>query len=396
MYPARILLALLACASTTLAADAVKLHTLTNKVVEGQLLQLSAKGAVVKTTTAETTVPLPQVLDIDFSVTADALPEKYTDVELTDGSLLHCSTFAIRGNQVELKLLAGQDIKMPLTAVSYILADANDAKNREGWQAALAKRGSHDLVASRKGGIGNTFEVTFGDADPKGETIAFTFPDGEKRHPKIAGLLAMSFVRQPNPDAPQTLCKVLDSSRDVVMAARLTLDDKGLSIVTVSGVKIDYPRQTVARLDFSKGKLTYLSGIQPLKATEKSNIERVEHYRTNENLDGGPLQLNDGHKYDQGLALHAYTQLVYDIGGQYNEFTAVLGVDAAVGGDSNVKVVIMGDAKELFSATMTRKEKPRPIKLNVKNVRQLTITVSSADVLDLGNHLDICDAKVSK
>jgi hypothetical protein len=396
MQPLRILVALLVCASSALAADAVKLRTLANKTVEGQLLQLTAKGAVVKTTSGEQTVPLAQILDIDFGVTADPLSDKYTDVQLTDGSLLHCSVFTIRGNQIELKLLAGQDLKMPLAAVSYILADANDAKIRSAWQDALSKRGNHDLVASRKGGIGNTFEVTFGDADANGETIGFTFPDGEKKQPKIAALLAMSFLRQPNPNVPPTLCRVSDSSHDLLAAAKLTLTDKGLTVVTVADVKIDYPRQVVARLDFSRGKLSYLSSLQPIKVVERSNVDRVEHYRVNANLDGGPLQLAGYPKSQQGLAVHAYTELVYDLGGQYKELTAVLGVDTAVGGDSHVKVAIIGDAKELFSATITRKDKPRSIKLPITDVHQLTIIVSSADVLDLGNHVDFYEAKVSK
>ncbi len=396
MYPLRTLLVLIVASSSALAADAVKLRTLANKTVAGQLVELSTKGAVIQTTSGTTRVALPQILDMDFGVSPETLPEKYTDVELTDGSLVHCSSFAMHGPQVELKLVSGQTIKLPLTAVSYILNDAQDAKIKQAWQAALSKRGPHDLVASRKGGIGNTFEVTFGDPDAKGETIPFAFPDGDKRQPKIAGLLGMSFLRQPNPDAPQTLCKVYDSSRNVLMAARLTASDKGISIVTVCGAHLDYPRQVVSRLDFSKGKLTYLSSMEPLKVTEHSNVERVEHYRVNQSLDGGPLQLADGKKYDQGLAIHAHTELVYDLGGQYNEFTAVLGVDALVGGDSNVKLTILGDAKELFAATITRKDKPRPIKLNVKDVHQFTIIVSSADVLDLGNHIDICEAKMSK
>lgn len=396
MHHLRALLALLLCSSWALAADAVKLRTLANKTIEGQMVHLTAKGAVIRTTSGETTVALPQILDIDFGVTSEPLSDQYTDVELTDGSLLHCSSFAIRGNQVELKLLAGQQLKMPLAIVSYILADANDAKNRDGWRAALAKRGNHDLVASRKGGIGNSFEVTFGDADAKGETITFAFPDGEKKQPKISALLAMSFLRQPNPDAPPALCRVSDSSHDVLAAARLTWGDTGLSVVTVCGVKIDYPRQVVARLDFSHGKLSYLSSMQPIKVVERSNVDRVEHYRINANLDGGPLQIAGYPKSDQGLAIHAYTELTYDLGGQYKELTAVLGVDSAVGGDSNVKVVITGDAKELFSATITRKDRPRPIKLPITDVRQLTITVSSAGPLDLGNHVDLYDAKVSK
>jgi hypothetical protein len=73
-----------------------------------------------------------------------------------------------------------------------------------------------------------------------------------------------------------------------------------------------------------------------------------------------------------------------------------LGVDPKVQGDSHVKVTIEGDGKELFAAEISRTVEPRPITLDVKNVKQLRIVVASAGLLDLGNHVCLADAKVSK
>ena len=72
-----------------------------------------------------------------------------------------------------------------------------------------------------------------------------------------------------------------------------------------------------------------------------------------------------------------------------------MGVDEDVGGDSRVKLLIEGDNRELFSTEVKRGDKPRPITLDVKGVRHLRITVSS-EFLDLGNHLDLVEARVSK
>jgi hypothetical protein len=151
----------------------------------------------------------------------------------------------------------------------------------------------------------------------------------------------------------------------------------------------------LARLDFSQGKLTYLSDVEPVKVVETSTLERVDHYRRDKNLDDGPIRLA-GKQYPKGLALHAYAELVYDIGGQYKEFKTVLGVDDQVGGNSNVKVTVEGDGKELFTAEVRRKAEPRPVTIDVRNVKLLRIVVSSANLLDLGDHVDLADAKVSK
>jgi hypothetical protein len=67
-----------------------------------------------------------------------------------------------------------------------------------------------------------------------------------------------------------------------------------------------------------------------------------------------------------------------------------------VQGDSHVKVTIEGDGKELLTAEINRKDEPRAITLDVKNVKQLRIVVASTGLLDLGNHVCLADAKVSK
>jgi hypothetical protein len=181
------------------------------------------------------------------------------------------------------------------------------------------------------------------------------------------------------------------------------MNENGYSITTVTGAKADFPLKSFTRWDFSKGKLTYLSDLEA-KPSETSNVNFVEHYRRDKNLDGEPIRLpqknQDGvtalQLFPKGLSLHAYTELLYDIGGEYKEFKAVLGVDPKVQGDSHVKVTIEGDGKELFAGEISRKDDPKPLTLDIKNVKQLRIVVASTGLLDLGNHVCLADAKVSK
>jgi hypothetical protein len=158
---------------------------------------------------------------------------------------------------------------------------------------------------------------------------------------------------------------------------------------------VTLPRTALAKLDYRQGKLTYLSDLDPVQAVERSNVELVDHYRRDRNLDNGPLRLAR-ENYPKGLAVHAYTELVYDIGGNYKEFKVVLGVDPQVGGDGRVKVIVEGDGQPLFSGEFERKTEPRKLAVPVKNVKRLRIVVSSAGLLDLGGHLNLADAKVSK
>jgi endo-alpha-N-acetylgalactosaminidase len=192
------------------------------------------------------------------------------------------------------------------------------------------------------------------------------------------------------------VCKVFDTSRNLLAAVSVVLSDNGFTVKTASGVQVVYPRSLLARVDFSQDKLRYLSDLEPLKVVENSNIGLEDHYRRDKSLDNGPLRLGK-ETYAKGLALHAYAELVYDLGGQFKEFKAVLGVDPKVGVDpANVKIVVEGDGRSLFTDNIKRDDKPRPITVDVKNVKQLRLVVSSNSLFDLGDHLNLGDAKVTK
>src|SRR5262249_23553681 len=160
-----------------------------------------------------------------------------------------------------------------------------------------------------------------------------------------------------------------------------------------------YTPEILCRIDYSPGNLAYLSELEPSKVVETSTEERVEHYRRDLNLDNQPLRLK-GQTYPRGLALHSYTELEYDLKGEFLEFKAVAGIDDAVPGiDAPVALLIEADGVKLLEATFSRKDKERarPISVNVKDRQKLRIVVSPAgDLLDLGKHLNLCDAKVTK
>src|SRR5262245_11167691 len=96
----RILLALLVCGAPCRAAE---LRTLKGETVTGDLVSINDKEVVLAKGSERVTTPLAQVLQLDLSAPGKPPAGPYTDVELTDGSLLHCHAFAIKGKEVELK-----------------------------------------------------------------------------------------------------------------------------------------------------------------------------------------------------------------------------------------------------------------------------------------------------
>jgi hypothetical protein len=177
----------------------------------------------------------------------------------------------------------------------------------------------------------------------------------------------------------------------------------GFTVTTPAGAKIEYTPALVVKMDYSHGKRDYLSDMTPTKVDERCNgAGEAIHYRRDLNLDDKPLHVNNT-AYEKGLAVHAHTELVYDLNGDYREFRAIVGIDDDVKGVGRpVLVVIEADGQKLAEVTIQRgvKDKAGPIPLvrNVKDVKKLRIVVTHdpAEFLDLGLHVDLADAYVSK
>jgi hypothetical protein len=408
-----VFLALLLSASVVWCADEpsgpkgeAELHTLKGGIVKGSLESITDKEIVFTRNSTRIATPLAQVLKIDFpDAKAVKTVEPYADVELTDGSLFHCKEWTIKGKQVELKTLAGQEIKLPLLAVANILANAQDEKYRKEWTARLSRKHRRDVVAmlNEKGTV-NPIEGTLGDADAEGKTIEFQIASGKKGDIVLTRLHGLIFQRELDPNAPPVLCKLSDTHGDFLMVSALAKTPTGLAVTTPAGARIDVPLDVVARLDYTLDKIAFLSQVDPVKVVQTSNFDFIDTYRRDKNLDNGPLRIH-GEVYTLGLALHAHTELEYDLRGDYREFHAIAGIDQSVGGVGGpvvlvIEGVIDGETKELYKKTYTRKDsrdkKDGVIDLNIKDVQKLRIIVRSGDLFDNGKHLDLVNAKVQK
>jgi hypothetical protein len=393
-------LALLFLISMSPSAVGAQLQTLAGKTVSGELVSASDKEIVFQTIAGPLKVPVAEVLLIDLQHEIIAPSGyKYSDVELVDGTLVHCSQVTFAGKEVELKLAAPeQTVRVPFAAISYVLNNADDPALRQEWQEkVMAKRSHRDILAVKLNGVLNPLEGTLGEGQEKGK-ISFEYESrGARKKPDLdpARVQGMVFLRNPDQDAPLTLCRVLDVHQNVVAAAKLQMTPSNFIVTTVTGARVEYSRQSVARLDFNNDKLVFLSELKPVEVIERSKQGRTDHWRVDKNLENGPLQL-EGQVYSKGLALHSYTELAYALDGKYRKFEAVLGMDDMVGGTGESRVRIEADGREIFSQTIHRSARCQKLQLDVKGVRQLRIVVASTGLFDFGDHVDIANAKLSK
>lgn len=395
------------CDEPAPAKTNAELHTLKGSVLKGELETITDKEIVLRDGGKSVATPLPDVIKLEFPavITINKLEGKYSDIELTDGSLLHGKEWTIKEKRLELKTLAGQEIKISLSAVANILNDAQDEKYRKDWRERLARKRRRDVIALvRDNSVPQAIEGTLGEGDAEGKTIAFELASGKKGNVVLANLHGLIFQRELDPQAPPVLCKLFDSYQDFIMVSAITRTPTGLTVKTPSGAQIDFAQDVLTRLDYTLDKIAFLSRLEPSKVVQNSNFDFVDTYRRDKNLDNGPLRIY-GESYSIGLALHAHTELEYDLKGDYRELHAVAGIDQSVGGMGGpvvlvIEGVIDGETKELYKKTFTRDsskdKKDGTINLNIKDVQKLRVIVRTGDQFDIGKHLDLVNAKVQK
>lgn len=94
---------------------------------------------------------------------------------------------------------------------------------------------------------------------------------------------------------------------------------------------------------------------------------------------GGPLRLA-GQRIYRGLGMAAPSRAVYFLGGGYDLFTGVVGVDDAAGARGSVVFTIIADAQNLFtSPVMHAGETPQPFSVKVKGKTQMELIVGDAE-----------------
>jgi len=374
--------------------------------IPGDILSINNAEVVVSKGGEKKTIPLANVLKIDFQPVAVLNPSiKYARIELTDGTVLLASAWKIRKRDLTLQLLSGPEVTIPLKAVANLLHAAEDEKHRADWKSRTFNNRGREAIVVKKGEVISNIECTLGEGDAEGKTITLAvLIDGEpttlKRNQNAAhGFLFKTVL---DPKAPPVQCKLIDTLGNTVMVAELQPREGGLKAITPAGAVLDFTYKQIARLDYTKGKLDYLSALTPSKIVAKSNLDEDTkpdqwHVYKDTNLNKGPLSLG-GVTYASGLALKPYTELTYDLDGEYREFSALVGLDDNVSAVGKTILVIEGDGRELASVEISADDKKRfrPLTLNIKDVQKLKIIVKADGEFDIARHLDLADAKISK
>ena len=335
---------------------AVQASTLAGEQYQGTLEAFTAESVVVKTESKSVCIPIAEILVLRSTAQAIA-PSNDSPIEirLVDMTRLRVKAFTSTGTVATIVHTRLGEFKIPTASISSVRLAPLDAKVDTEWSQLLDRTLKKDVIAVRKGDVLDHLDGIIGSLNDLKMQFQMDGDDIEVKREKVFGLI---FSKR------ESSVKKAVAQLDLVSGDRLSLKQISWNgsmwkVRLASGLELEIAPDLFQTLDYSLGKVTFLSDIEPRSAKYLSywgptDSLFIYEYRRDKNFDGSRISLGEK-SYAKGLAIHSQSQLMYRLGGDYRRFQAVMGIgDEVPSGDVNV--VLKGDNKILFKGAVKASE----------------------------------------
>lgn len=406
------------------AASDVSLTTLAGDQATGQLVRLDSDGAALKTAAGERSWEARDLLSLKPATAPQSQAAKAATVwiELIDGSELLATEYLVTKGLAKVTLLGGESVDIPTRSLHAVRLKehssdlARSSQLPRQWREIVEAQPAGDVIIIRK------LSATEDDADKEGpmtaaldqlegvlgdvtgDKVHFTF-DGQAIPVDRAKVEGVVYFHPAGRELPDPLCRILDVAGSRWNAKSLTLAGDTVQFVTTSGVKGELPLARVEGLDYSAGKIVFLSDVEPEIAewtgvfgpnAAEAKLAKLFAPRRDRDFHGEPLVLH-GQSYQKGLAIHSRTELRYRLDGKYSKFLALAGIDDRVRPAGDLVLTISLDGNPLGEHRIRGKDDAaKALEYDVRGGRKLTIVVDYGAGLDVADRLHLVNARVTK
>lgn len=410
----------LATAATAVEVAATRLD---GTAITGELRAWNDNTVVIAAPAGDQRIGTDQLISLRWQTATEAATgsaENFGLAELVDESIIPINSLRVTGRIATLSLSQPGESRdnrviAPTAQLAAVRFQKLAGELALQWDDIRRLNAPTDLLAVLKRD-GKSLDYVGGViGDVSAEKIEFKLEGEPTRvdRSKVAGIV---YYRKDRPTSAEPRIVVHGRSGLRASAANIELNGPLVKITTTAGAKLVWPIDDVELADFSAGKLMYLSDIEP--ASQRwtplvglpAGVTLAAEYgqpRRDRSAYGGPLTLaaKDGdstaavgatRSFNKGLALRSRTEIVYRVPAGFRRFIATAGIDPATSASGNVRLAIYGDDRPLLETDIAGNEPPRPIELEIANVKRLKIVVDFGQNLDTGDWLNLCDARIVK
>lgn len=390
----------------TLAATgiAVDVQTLAGDAAKGDLTAIRDNTLVLATPASKRTIAFAEVLGVrQTGVAAGNTGRPTAWVELLDGSKLPAAKVTVAGGTASVETTAGITVSVATRSIHHVRTrdHAGEPEFAKQWLEMLKEKPTGDTIIIRRAAGLDQLSGVLHDVGP--DSLQFEL-DGNRIDVKREKLDGWIYYHPTERQLPTRICRLTDAGGCLWNVQSLAMAEQRLEVTSVAGVKFTLPVEQLRDLDFSTGKAMYLSDIEPESSSWRPYLKsrlpeellgKLFQVKRDRGPDGQALLLG-GKSYAKGLSIPSRTELTYRLTDEFRQFSAMVGIDDSVRDGGNVDLVITGDDKELFKQRITGRDEPLPLSLDLTGVRRLKILVDFGGELDIADHLNLCEARISK
>jgi hypothetical protein len=318
-------------------------------------------------------------------------------LELVSGDRLRGTVAAADGDVLRLQLaLPGpeQTLRFPLSALRVVWLSRRPADDPE-WLAGPRKR---DVVQARTGDLALGALTAI---EPAQNAVRYQ-ADGKDNRLDLSAVSAVGFntdlARARRPKGPFYRLTLTDGSR--LSATSVTFDGRAWTAQTLFRESVRIPAGQLVSVDVEQGKVVMLADVRPTRYEYQSFDGEEYQWSPNRAVSGHGLRLmtNDGEStFDRGLGLHAECSIVYPLGGKYQRFEALAGVDSRTGVRGDAVLNVFVDGKEhLLSGRgrLTYAGGPVAVNMPVAGAKELKVVVRRGHGGNVQDHVNLAEARL--
>jgi hypothetical protein len=336
-------------------------------------------------------------------------------VEFMDGSRLVYRSFTIANRVATFDLpLSAQPLKVPTERINRIeVATPSEALQKTLAEIERKQPAGDALVIAKRDEAAMDY-LTGIVGDVTAEQISFQW-DGERVPVKLSKAAAIVFYHATQAKFPDATCRVYLANGSIVVAREAELVQDLLHLRSAAGIEVDAPLSQLVRIDFSTGKIAYLSDLKPASVrwtphialpSEATTLAEYGVPRNNVSFGGSPLALvwdneaapsqRDVRTYDRGIAARSTSEIVYHVPQGMSRLQMIAGIDPATAEQGHVTLEIRGDDRILWEGTIDGRTPPTEIDVELGTARRLLILVGAGENLDFGDRLHLIEARFTK
>ncbi len=248
-----------------------------------------------------------------------------------------------------------------------------------------------DRILTPKGNTVKGFMEKFSDTELVFDT------EGQKQKYAYDKLAAFRYAAlEAFKPAQGVIAKVRLSDGSILSGVLSGFADGKLGVTGAGGMAWSLPTTAILGIEFSGGKLVYLSELEP-KVEQKPLVGGapvVFAWRKDASVIGEKLRIA-GKDYARGVGVQSYSKLSYALEGQYARFIVDVGMNASANPGAVCAWKILADGKPLKANEAKAGDVPQKMKVPVEGVKVLELICDyGSDLDDAGDHFNWADARL--